>query len=615
MEALQSDDVSEDDLQALVGVVGAGNNQPAKKPNAPKKKLTIVPTAQKPIDEIYDDIVDEFIETYDIEHLDTTEVARYVLQEIKDRTQIENMARQSNDKIRMPQTLPWRVVAKLMLASGKVSTIIAHDGKTVIPVVYGTRKDNYGVWTQCITKDDYAYIREIASLFNRSVDTKAVNEIVETIKIFSKEYRREITHDKNYVPVANGVYNCETKDLIDWDTAKEMGITYVAKLAIEYNPNASETLFDDTINNRQIGFMDIIKDVAGDEEHMEALLNAMAIMVRPDNRLGIKTIGLVDPAMTGSNGKSTIAEILQSIIGRRNYSTTPLTKLDENFALQELPNKMALICTDSEDNPMVYNSGNFKLLAQGEPVTIDVKHGRTIEGYDWHGHMWYCFNGFPKFKDVSDAIDRRWYFIDFNNHFADDNTQLKKNEKIKREYLKDDAELQYILKVLLERDLDSLEPSHFQKDLMQTFRSSTNPVDEFLDEITDEEFRKGGQHWDMYPLTWLYSAFLGWYKQNNNRDSGFSAQKFNTSATFWVRRHADKWEIPVDEKGKPKRVAPGNMMQGAEHFTDDYNVKAIDNMSSWMNGMYRSSFDKDKYCRPAKLKPQYTCMRRVSGTY
>lgn len=119
---------------------------------------------------------------------------------------------------------------------------------------------------------------------------------------------------------------------------------------------------------------------------------------------------------SGSNGKSTILNLVKRFIGSRNYSSIALEKVTDRFNVAELENRLANI-GDDIDNVVIKDTGTLKKLFAGNSVQVERKGERpfTIEPYATHI---YSCNNIPRSFDKSDGFYRRWLFIPFNAKFS-----------------------------------------------------------------------------------------------------------------------------------------------------------------------------------------------------
>lgn len=119
---------------------------------------------------------------------------------------------------------------------------------------------------------------------------------------------------------------------------------------------------------------------------------------------------------SGSNGKSTILNLLKTFLGSRNYSSIALEKVTDRFNVAELENRLANI-GDDIDNVVIKDTGTLKKLFAGNSILVERKGERpfTIEPYATHI---YSCNAIPRSFDKSDGFYRRWLFIPFNARFT-----------------------------------------------------------------------------------------------------------------------------------------------------------------------------------------------------
>ena len=106
----------------------------------------------------------------------------------------------------------------------------------------------------------------------------------------------------------------------------------------------------------------------------------------------------------GSNGKSTILNLIKKFLGIRNYSSISLEKVTDRFNVAELENKLANI-GDDVDNITIKDTGTLKKLFAGNSLQVERKGERpfTIEPYATHI---YSANNIPRSFDKSDGFYR-----------------------------------------------------------------------------------------------------------------------------------------------------------------------------------------------------------------
>ena len=562
------------------------------------------------LDTIVMEHVDTYIANHQVRYMSSTQVRSEILGEINEDITLENTVRDKGNKLPTLKKMTPYLVARIALETGLVRNI--RLGSLVVPCVYIEDGVREGVWQPVVSVSDDAFLRQYLRKYYPGMSTSEYNEVKSYIQDASNLEVIKETTDARYVACANGVYDVYDKVHITWSQAFDQGLVFTSKLGVDYVETPVNKVFHDKINHRDITVTDVLKEIAGDDEHYEALLAAMHLMIRKNWASDVAVL-LVDPAMTGKNGKSTVCTVLQGILGDGNYTSIAINAMNDTFALSPLLTCGAIINADADDSSYIEHSEKFKMLSSGDSITINVKFKEPVSGFRFTGHIFQAINGFPKFKETSTAIDRRFYFIDCTTHFDDIRScNIKKNARIKDEFLKDKEVLEYVLKMLLDLGYEY----KFQQDIKKQFRSETNPVDAFLDYITSVDTAIDKlPHWDgYYPTTWLYSAFCGFYYENYRKRTTMSRKSFNASMRFWVEKHADEWEIPTNSKGELMSVSTQGRMDDAEAFTEEFMSHEAGNMKEmvkWCNELFMSSTDIKKKCRPSKLNYKYTCLRRI----
>lgn len=580
---------------------------------------------------IIKNVLDSYLSSTDIRNMSIDDVRAELIDNTDTEIELVNSVRDKGRKMTyLKESLVPYQVYRLLKELDLIHNI--RRGRTTTSAVYidDTYDRDYGLYKLLITRaDEEKYFYDVCRRIQHDLSVKQCIEVLSYLKSERGSDAKVETEDEALVAVGNGVVNVYEEDpqehLISWEEARVRGYVFTSKWYTDYNANAQQPHFFDENNDRDVVPEDVLMDIAGDEDRVEAIKSAMHAMLRPSWRVEAAML-LVDPNFQGNNGKSSLGELLQSLMGDGNYASTKISELDSGFNLATLLDTKAIVSTDADDSEYIEHSGNFKMLTCNESMTIHVKYKDDVTTR-WQGKIWASTNGYPRFREVSDAIDKRLYLIDCNTHFSADGsgTGIKKNKDIKEVFLKQKETLEYIFKMLLDLSYRELPVYDFQKQLKKDFRAETNPVDAFLNEITDEDVRsevvEGWQswtcpnpHWDFYPIDYLYLIFQGFYYQNYNKISSMSVQKFRISLRAWVKKN-DAWELPVDSRGEMMRVSHGGeLTTKAESFTLKYMSREAGNenqlRSEWCNSRLGSAGDFNTIFMPATAKTKYTCIRR-----
>jgi putative DNA primase/helicase len=170
------------------------------------------------------------------------------------------------------------------------------------------------------------------------------------------------------------------------------------RLPISYDPSAYCADVDKMLNKVFVGDREVI-------DLFEEMLGAVLIKHNRYQK-GFLFYG------SGSNGKSTILNLIKEFLGFRNYTTMSLENVTDRFNKAELENKLANI-GDNANNVTLKDTGTLKKLISGDAISVEKKGGTpyTIEPYATHI---YSCNNIPSSFDKSDGFYRRWILIPFN---------------------------------------------------------------------------------------------------------------------------------------------------------------------------------------------------------
>lgn len=244
--------------------------------------------------------------------------------------------------------------------------------------------------------------------------------------------------DKHLIPVENGVYNLQTKQLEPFNPK----YIITSKIATAYKNNAVKPTFWDV--DKWLSSL-----ACGDEEIVTLLLQIMNEAINPNHTR--QKIGILY-GQSGNNGKGTFQTLLINLIGRKNVSTLKPNEFNEKFKLSQLIGKVCNIGDDISD-AYIDDISNLMSIATGDPITAEEKGKPAFSIYS----KVFCLfsgNGLPRTRN-KDGWGRRLLIIPFN---ADFSGQVN-DPRIKEEYVYDKSILEYVLKKVLEMNFDKfIEP-------------------------------------------------------------------------------------------------------------------------------------------------------------
>lgn len=112
----------------------------------------------------------------------------------------------------------------------------------------------------------------------------------------------------------------------------------------------------------------------------------------------------------GDSGKSTVLRLIGSLVGKSNVSHHSLQSIcDNRFTAADLYGRLANICADL-DAKSISNSGNFKMIVAGDPMSVEHKYQRPFK-YEPYARLIFSANEAPGTSDQTDAYYKRWLIL------------------------------------------------------------------------------------------------------------------------------------------------------------------------------------------------------------
>ena len=170
----------------------------------------------------------------------------------------------------------------------------------------------------------------------------------------------------------------------------------------------------------------------------------------------------------GRNGKSTVLDILQYLLGSKNYSNVPVGNLDKPFSVVNLDGRLANI-TGELTTGMVASDA-FKSAVSGEPL-IAAQKGKPEYELPVKCRFFFASNHLPRFGDSSTGLQERLVLIPFKRYFKPQERDLHIKDKLKSE-----------ISGIMNWALDGLERLLERGDLMPEPRAVQEQKEEFIEE-------------------------------------------------------------------------------------------------------------------------------------
>ena len=222
----------------------------------------------------------------------------------------------------------------------------------------------------------------------------------------------------------------------------------------------------------------------------------------------------------GSNGKSTILDLIKTFLGARNYSAIALEKVTDRFNTAELENKLANI-GDDVDNVTLKDTGTLKKLFSGNAIMVERKGERpyTIEPYATHI---YSCNAIPRSFDKSEGFYRRWLLIPFNARFSADDEDY---DPMIGDKITAPGALSYLLNIGIRGAQRLIKRGRFTEpqtviEALEAYKADNSTVLSWIDdkELTEDYFLEK-------PRDTLYSEFADWCKVSGIKSGNVTGKK------------------------------------------------------------------------------------------
>ena len=241
----------------------------------------------------------------------------------------------------------------------------------------------------------------------------------------------------------------------------------------------------------------------------------------------------------GSNGKSTILDLIKTFLGPRNYAAIALEKVTDRFNTAELENRLANI-GDDVDNVTLKDTGTLKKLFSGNAIMVERKGERPYMIEPYATHIYSC-NAIPRSFDKSEGFYRRWLLIPFNARFSREDEDY---DPMIADKISEPRALSYLLNIGIRGAQRLIKNGHFTEpqsviDALEAYKADNSTV---LSWIEDTELNE--DYFLETPRDVTYSEFADWCKVSGIKSGNVTGKK-----TFF-REVAQKFEF--EEKAKQK---------------------------------------------------------------
>lgn len=228
-------------------------------------------------------------------------------------------------------------------------------------------------------------------------------------KVFANHYKNTAASSsfftdtvRSKVNLSNGVFDLETGELAPH--SPDYGFTYV--LPYDYDPGATCPTFEN-----------FLADVTlGREELKHTLLDFMAYMFVHDypDHCFLWLTG------TGRNGKSTLTDLMELIVGKENAAHILLDSFEERFQIETMNGKLLNVGEETEEKRIPKKQlSMLKALSAGAPTLVEAKGERPYT-FQPTAKLVFMANEAPKFGTANQAIKSRLLLVPFDKQLEGD---------------------------------------------------------------------------------------------------------------------------------------------------------------------------------------------------
>lgn len=364
------------------------------------------------------------------------------------------------------------------------------------------------------------YVRETY----RGAKNNQVNEVVSYIGDMREIKRGSIKANPYIINVKNTRLDLRTgacleftPDAIEFD-----------RIPVTYDPSAYCAELDKMLNRVFVGDRDVIN-------LFEEMIGAILLKHSKYQKAFLFT-------GKGSNGKSTVLDLLKTFLGLDNYATLSLEEVTGRFNKILLEHKLANI-GDDIDNVVIKDTGTLKKMTAGNAITVEDKGQKAYSAELYATHI-YSANEIPRSFDKTDGFYRRWLIIPFDAKFTAEDPDY---DPLIEDKITTDTALSYLLNIgirganRLMRRGKFTEPESV-KNALENYKAENSTVlswiedkgldmDYFLENSTDK----------------AYSDFTDWCKLSGVKSANVTGKK-----TFYKEVIA-RYEF----EDKPKQKSDG----------------------------------------------------------
>lgn len=339
--------------------------------------------------------------------------------------------------------------------------------------------------------------------------------------------------DRNIINFQNGILHLDTMEL----TPHSPDILSTIQIPCNWNTegkNPACPVFD--------GYL---KDLSnGDNEIIRFLWQYIGVTI--SNIPGYITKKALFLYGAGNTGKSQFLELLSRLVGKNNFASIELRRLEEKFGTFCILHKR-LVGSPDMSFAKIVEMKIFKNLTGGDDIDFEQK-GKDPITDKYKGMLLFCCNDLPRFGgDKGDNVYERMIIIPCNNIIP---LEKRDNGLIDKMYAEREAIVNkavQFLKEFIANDFKFDIPSVCENETRK-YKLDNDNVMQFLDECTILRQAQYKSYQDNCTAFNMYTAYKRWIIENGEQYQAPKSEFINTACRFYG--FANKDDIKHKYNGK-----------------------------------------------------------------
>ena len=408
--------------------------------------------------------------------------------------------------------------------------LIAKDLNTGAVIIYLYNADK-GIYIKQTENDLQNIIKTPIYNYNPAfVDMNKIKSVVKDLQTDNSIPLDSLDSDESIIVFENGVLNIDTMQLSEHSHYYKSTIQIPCKWQ---GKSAPTPYFDSYIENL----------TNGDKGLQNLLLQYIGAVISNTKGYRYKQALLIYGA--GNTGKTVFLELLCRLVGRSNYASIPLDKINARFQTSALYGKR-LIGEPDMKYVKIESLDTFKNLTGGDTVQVEFKN-QPLFSYRYNGFMLFCANRLPKFGgDKGSQVYDRFVVMECNNIIPEE----KRNKKLLDCLYEEREGIVYkavtAFRATITEGYNFTIPEHCRKQTAKFKRENSLAIT-FVEECCLMWNQADVKPEDKQNLcSKIHRVFNQWCKDNNRRNE-YSPQDFRKEIADYYNREKVKFRKTAGE--------------------------------------------------------------------